>query len=155
MYTEKDYQENREQLKTRLIASIVPASIGLILSLVSFLLRWPEAVTMILSIISIGGFLFVYTMFISPVIAYGKHVDHALRGRTRSIEGTFVSMESEAVGRDGVNFYPMTLNVGNLDDEEDDRLFYYDANLPRPDWKAGDKLEITSYDNRVTKWTKF
>ena len=34
------------------------------------------------------------------------------------------------------------------------RLFYYDANLPRPEWRPGDHLKITSYDNRVTKWEK-
>jgi len=24
--------------------------------------------------------------------------------------------------------------------------------MPRPAWKEGEKLEITSYDNRVTAW---
>ena len=53
-----------------------------------------------------------------------------------------------------MDFYPVTLNVGDQGREEDDRLFYMDANLPRPDWQAGETLTLTFYDNRVTAWRR-
>ena len=154
MYQHSDYQENRDQLRSRLLAVGIPAALLLILTLVSFFLRWPEALTVILCIALCSLCIFSWSMLISPLLAYGKHVDHALNGRTRDTEGLFVSMEEECVGRDGVEFYPMTINVGDKNAEKDMRLFYYDANLPRPEWQPGDLLKITSYDNRVTKWEK-
>lgn len=154
MYTENDYQENRAQLKKRLLLSVSPAAVLLLLSIVSFVLRLPQVLTMVLCILGSCGFIFAYSMLIAPVIAYGKHINHALHGRTREIEGTFMVMEAEAVGRDGVQFYPLTLNVGDCSKEADDRLFYFDANLPRPDWQQGDRLHFVSYDNRVTQWKK-
>ena len=95
-------------------------------------------------------------MLISPLLAYGKHVDHALNGRTRDTEGLFVSMEEECVGRDGVEFYPMTINVGDKNAEKDmpviaelintvlescsahvDALSLKKADVPTPEQAAG------------------
>ena len=152
MYTNESYQQNRAQLRNRFIACGLPVLALFSLMLVSFVVRWAEALTVILSILTFGAGILLYGMFISPVIAYGKHLHHALNGRTRKLQGKFVMMEEEAVGRDGVMFYPFTVNVGDKGLEEDDRLFYMDANLPHPEWKEGDKLEITSFDNRVVAW---
>ena len=46
------------------------------------------------------------------------------------------------------------INVGVMEDEKDDRLFYYDANLPRPDWQAGETLTITAHDKSVGAWER-
>lgn len=154
MYTTQSYQENRAQLRSRLMKIGLPVLVLFVLMFVSFALRWPEAVTVILSIIAFGLAIFCYSMFISPVRAYGKHIDHALNGRTRQLTGTFLHMEEETVTRDGVSFYPFTISVGDKNEEVNHRLFYMDANLPRPDWKEDDELTITSYDNRVTAWEK-
>ena len=152
MYTNESYQQNRDQLRSRTIACGLPLLALFILMLVSFFLRWPEAVTVILCVLACSGAILLNGMLLSPIRAYGKHIAHALNGRTRQLQGVFVSMEDEAVGRDGVMFYPFVINVGDKGEEEDDRLYYMDANLPRPEWKQGDMLEITSYDNRVTSW---
>jgi len=152
MYANENYQQNRDQLRSRLISCCLPLLALFILMLVSFFLRWPEALTTLLSILTFSAAILLYGMYISPVIAYGKHIHHALNGHTRKLQGVFVSMEEEAVTRDGVSYYPFIINVGDKGEEEDDRLFYMDANMPRPAWKEGEKLEITSYDNRVTAW---
>lgn len=152
MYQPSDYQENRDQLRRRATAVGAPAVALLALTLLSFFLRWPQAVTMILCVLLCSHIIFCYTMFISPVLAYGQHIDHALNGRVRDAQGAFVQMEDQAVLREGLYFYPMTINVGDKGLAEDDRLFYYDANLPRPAWQPGEQLVITSYDNRVTAW---
>ena len=152
MYTEKSYQENRQQLKHRLLCIGLPVLVLFVLMLVSFFVRWPEAVTVILSIAAFGLAIFCYSMFISPLRAYGKHIHHALNGRTREITGSFLEMEETTVWRDGVQFYPFMISVGDKKEEENHRLFYMDANFPRPEWKEDDVLLITSFDNRVTAW---
>lgn len=154
MYTQKSYQENRQQLKTRLLAIGLPVTALFVLMLVSFFVRWPEALTVALCILAFGAAIFCYSLFISPLRAYGKHIDHALNGRTRQITGAFLEMEEGTVWRDGVQFYPFTISVGDKKEEENHRLFYMDANFPRPDWHEDDVLTITSYDNRVTAWEK-
>lgn len=154
MYTLQSYQDNRAQMRSRLITIGLPVLALFVLMIVSFALRWAEALTVVLSIATFSLAIFGYSLFVSPVRAYGKHIDHALHGRTRQLTGTFLSMEEEAVMRDGVSFYPFTISVGDKNDEGSHRLFYMDANLPRPDWKEDDELTITSYDNRVTAWEK-
>ena len=114
MYQQNDYDENRQQLRARSLTVGLPMAALLALAVVSFLLRWPQGVTMAL----------------------------------------FVSMDEASVTRENVDFYPVTLNVGDQGREEDDRLFYMDANLPRPDWQAGETLTLTFYDNRVTAWRR-
>ena len=48
----------------------------------------------------------------------------------------------------------MTLNGGDMESQEDDRLFYYDANLPRPDWKRGEQITVTAHDKALGAWTR-
>ena len=154
MYRNEDEALNRAQLRSRWLVLGGAALALLTLTLVSFLLRWPEAVTVLLSSALLAACIFGYSMFIAPVAVYGKHIDHALHGKTRETAGMFAGMEAEAVERDGLRFYPMSLNVGATLKDNGDRLFYYDANLPRPDWREGENLVLTSYDNRVTDWRR-
>lgn len=154
MYQQTDYEQIRQQQRTRSCAVIACAGALAAATHVSFFVRWPQGITMVLSFLCCAAAIFGYTMFVSPVRAYALHIAHALEGRTRQTSGVFVSMEQESVGRDKIDFYPVTLNVGSEGREEDDRLFYMDANLPRPDWQVGEKLVLTSYDNRITHWQR-
>ena len=154
VYRQEDYADISAQLKKRWIAVAVPAALLLVCVGVSFGLRWPQTVTALLTIAAIFLFIFCFAMFISPVIAYRRHIDHALHGKTHDTEGVFVEMEPDAVVREGLRLYPMTLNVGAGIRDDGDRLFYYDANLPRPDWQKGEGLTLTSYDNRVVAWER-
>jgi len=154
VYTVQDLEENRAQLRQRMIRTFVPAGLLLALTLVSFFLRWPQVITILLCIALCALLIFCYGMFIAPVRAYGKHIDHALNGRTRDAEGEFRGFDPETVLRDGINFIPLTINVGDTPKVGGDRLFYWDANLPQPDWREGERLVLTSYDNRVTAWRR-
>ena len=154
MYQSQDLADNRAQLRSRRLAVYIPAGLLLILTLVSFFLRWPQGVTAALTILFCSVVIFCYTLLISPVKIYGRHLDHALHGHTHETRGAFVGFEAEPVTREGLLFYPMTINVGATLRENGDRLFYYDAHLPLPDWQAGETLTLTSYDNRVTAWAR-
>jgi len=152
MYTNEILQDIRKQLHNRLLSFGLPVLALFVLILVSFFVRWPEAVTVILTVVACSAAVFCYGMLISPLRAYRKHIEHALSGRTRQNTGAFLHMEEEAVWRDGVQFYPFMISVGDKKEEENHRLFYMDANFPRPEWKEDDVLTLTSYDNRVTAW---
>lgn len=154
LYRQEDYADICAQLKKRRLALGAPVALLLALSALSFALRWPQGVTAALSILALCLLIFCHIMFISPVVAYRRHLDHALRGKSHDTQGVFVAMEQKAVTRDGLRLYPMTVNVGAGIRDDGDRLFYYDANLPRPDWREGDTLLLTSYDNLVVKWTR-
>jgi len=153
LYTEQDYTEIRSQIRRRSLALGVPAVVMLAGVIVSFVFRikW---LTMGLSVL-LGAFcIFGYGMLLYPVRAYGRHLDEVLHGRVRSTTGAFKEMEEQAVLREGVRYYPMMISVGDMENPEDDRLFYYDANLPRPDWKVGEMLTVTAHDKALGAWVK-
>ena len=153
VYTEQDYTDICAQIKQRKLLLAIPAAVLLAAVIVSFVfrIRW---LTMALSVLLGAGLIFCYGMLISPVTAYRRHLNDALHGRTRATTGAFKEMEDVPVMRDGVKYYPLMLNVGNMDDPEDDRLFYYDANLPLPDWKPGDMLTVTAHDKSLGAWVR-
>lgn len=153
MYTEKDYADIRAQLHRRLLALGLPALLAAagIIVVACLRIQWLAMVgTLLLGCYAI----FCYGMLLQPVIAYGRHLKNVLHGRVRTLTGAFKEMEENNVIRDGVHYYPMLLNVGNMESMEDDRLFYFDANLPRPDWKRGEMLTIISHDKAVGAWER-
>ena len=54
--------------------------------------------------------------------------------------------------REGVPCRPFMLNVGEVKDEKDDRLLYWDAHLPLPQWQEGAKLWVSTFDKSVCDW---
>ena len=153
MYTEQDFSDIRAQLNKRLLFTAIPTVIQLAAIIVSFVFR-VKLLTMALTLILGAGLIFVYSMLIYPVYAYKRHLNNVLHGKTRTLTGAFKEMEEGDVIREGVHYYPMLVNVGDMQSPEDDRLFYFDANLPRPDWQVGEKLTIISHDKAVGAWER-
>ncbi len=153
MYTEQDYSAISAQFKKRVLVASIPAVLLLGGIVWSFIVRikW---LTMLLTALTGAYCVFMHGMLIAPIAAYRRHIANALTGRTRKTTGIFKEMETTAVQREGVQYFPMLITVGDPADPEDDRLFYYDANLPRPDWTSGQKLTITSHDKFVADWEK-
>ena len=153
MYTEQDYQDICRQTNRRALIIGIPAAALLVGVIVSFILRirW---LTYGPSLALGCGLIFCYGLFLAPVKAYKRHLDEVLHGRVRTATGAFKEMEEQAVLRDGVRYYPMMISVGDVQNPEDDRLFYYDANLPRPDWKTGEMLTVTAHDKALGAWER-
>lgn len=153
MYTEQDYQDICAQCRRRQLAVWLPTAALAAAVIVSFALRI-QWLTVALTLLAGLYAIFCWGLFAAPVRAYRRHLDEVLHGRVRTATGTLKCLEEEAVIRDGVWYYPMTLSVGNPDDPEDDRLFYYDASLPRPDWQPGDALTVTAHDKALGAWER-
>lgn len=153
MYTEQDYQAYRKQLKKRSILLGIPAVLMLIGIIISFIVRI-QWLTIGLTMLCGCYCIFCHGMLLHPISAYIKHIDHILHGRTHQLTGLFKEMEDTVVVREGVEYRPMLMSVGNLQNPEDERLFYYDAHLEKPDWQVGEKLTLTAHDKYVGKWER-
>ncbi len=151
MYTKQDFDDLTAQLKKRRLILSLPCILLLGLIVYSLIIRlmWLTiALSILLGILLIFGI----TMFISPVSVYRRHVDHALYGRVRKTEGCLKEMEETPVWRDGLMLLPLIININDMKNEEDDRLFYYDGRRPLPGWDVGQRLLLTSYDKLITNW---
>ena len=149
MYTEEDFTLIKKQKNRRLLCLWIPVGILFAAVIVMAAVRVPEAYVRALTALTGMGAVFCWGMFISPVRAYYKHLDNVMHGRTHTVTGAFKEMDETAVDREGVQFYPMLINVGNMDDEEDDRLLYYDAHLPRPSFEKGQMMTAAVHDKAV------
>lgn len=153
MYTEQDYADICTQKKKRTLLLLLPLLLMLALLVYSLIVRI-ELLTTLTTIAAGILSLFVHGLFIKPVSAYAAHIDQVLHGRVRTLTGAFKEMETETTLRDGVLYYGFLLNVGRMNDEEDDRLFYWDANLPLPDWKKGERITVTHHDKALGAWER-
>ncbi len=152
MYTESDYQSICSQYKKRSLSLWIPVAAAAIAIFVLAILRVPEVIVILSTILAGGAAIFVFGLYVKPVLAYKRHMNNCLHGRTHLVTGAFKEMEEVCVDRDGVSFWPMILNVGSMEDEEDDRLLYYDANLERPSFEKGQMLTVSAHDKAVAKW---
>lgn len=153
MYTEQDYADICAQKSKRLIAVLIPVVLLLALLVYSLVIRSrliSVIATIAMGILWIAG----YGLFVKPVNDYRRHMDLVMHGRVRTVTGAFKEMEEQITMREGVQYYALLLNVGRMDDEADDRLFYYDANLPRPEWEKGEMLTVTHHDKALGKWER-
>ncbi len=150
MYKTNDWEENNRQLKRRLLALLIPLALflaGIVVSLLPDVrLQW---LTILLTILGGAMVIFCYGMFLSPVLSYSRHLKNVLEGRKRETTGRLTEVGSQSCFREGVEYYPMTVNVGEKGDEADDRLFYYDVHKGMPPFEPGDLITIVSHDKAV------
>ena len=74
---------------------------------------------------------------------------YLLAGRKRSTTGYLKEISEDVFDRDGMEVYSMLINVGEKNDPEDDRLFYYDIYKPAPEMPVGTRVTVTSNDRLV------
>ena len=153
MYSHQDLDDISKQLKKRASAWGIPGALllaGIVLSVIYRIAWLSITLVILLSFMMI----FSWGLFLSPVRKYRIFVSSALNGRNRSIQGHFRFFEKEEAVRDGVRFVPFYINISGGIEEEDDRLFYFDSNLPLPTWQPGEKLLIASQDKAVISWQR-
>ncbi len=156
LYTQEDLQQADAMFKRRLLAALLPAVLVIVLGVALFVIgrihrsdtmwMWTAALT----ILGGGYFLFGYGVAVKPARIYRTHVGYMLNGRQRETTGVFKSFSEETSDRDGLICHAMMLNVGEVDDPEDDRLFYYDAYKPKPDMPLGTRVTVRSNDKAVS-----
>ena len=151
MYSEQDVRSIERKIRSIQLLVWIPAAILLAGVVWSFILRikW---LTILLSALCGCWIIFTWENLYVPRRAYRSHILNALHNASKEFEGRYLRTETTPVERENVMFYAFYLNVGDKNDPEDDRLFYYDALLPLPDWHSGDRLRVRSYDKFVASY---
>lgn len=155
MYSEKDWQEINQLLKKRWLLTLIPSLIVLGTAITVFVygqLNRSEVLWMLtaaLTLIGGGYLLFFYGVYVRPALIYRKNLRYLLTGRQRVTTGIFKEFSEDVSDRDGMEVYAMLLNVGEKNDPEDDRLFYYDAYKPLPEMPLGTRVTVHSNDKLV------
>ncbi|MBQ1255810.1 MAG: hypothetical protein IIX93_00850 [Clostridia bacterium] len=148
MYTEKDFLHANKQKKIRVTLFAFMAAAFLALMFVFNTMRIQP-----LSIFTaVAGFMvsyFIWSFKVSPWVKYDKHLKEVRTGQKRETACEIMYFTDETRLVDGVEVHELVARVGK--EEEDERLYYWDADKKRPDLKEGDKVSIVSYGNFVVE----
>lgn len=154
MYTAKDEAQALALWKKRIRLAALPCAAAVLAAaalLVLGRMRRSDTLWMAsaaLTILGGGYFLFLFGVWAKPALDYLRHVRQMLNGRTRETEGVLVSVSDTPSARDGITCYALMLNLGS-GEPEDDRLFYFDAEKPRPDALVGLRVRVRSNSNMI------
>jgi hypothetical protein len=151
LYADQDLVELKAQLKRRWLSLLLP-ELALLALLVYTLVVRNKTLTVLCSIAMGCLAVSMLTLWIMPVRRYLLFLQEALQGRHRELEGKFKGFDHLPVQREGLCFMPFIVNVGNPEEEKDDRLLYWDWNLPLPPWQPAQSLWISSFDKVVLAW---
>ena len=160
LYTEHDREVIRSMLRRRWLMTAIPSALILIAAIVIFVMGRMERsdtlwmLTAALTVVGGGYFLFFYGVLVHPARIYRTHLGYMLEGRMRVTTGVYKSFSPETTDHDGLEAHAMLLNIGDKDDPEDDRLFYYDALKPAPAYPLGTRVTVKSNDKMVSSITE-
>lgn len=153
MYSKQDIQCISRQIRKRIAVFSLP-SMFLLASIVYSFTQRNQSVTILSSIALCFFLIFIWGLFLSPLFRYKRFLTYMLYGKSRTTDGFFKCFLPDISERDGVLFHALYINIGNSDNEEDDRLFYWDARLALPDWDKGDHLSVVSHDKAIIRWNR-
>lgn len=157
MYTQEDMTVVKRRLTKRWWITAVPAVLLAAAAVAVFVagqLARSETLWMVTAALTVAGgvyFLFFYGVYTRPMLLYARHVDYMLNGRKRETTGILKAFASEVSDKEGIDCHAMLVNVGERDEEEDDRLFYYDAHKPKPEMPLGTRVTVVSNDRMVAE----
>lgn len=148
MYSEKDFIQANRQMKIRVILFVILAVIFAAAMFVFNAMRiQPASISA-----AVVGFIvcyFIWSFKVSPWVQYNRHMKEIKTGQKRETACEIKYFTDETRIMDGVEVHELIVTVGK--EEEDERLYYWDADKQRPDVKEGDKVSIVSYGNFVVE----
>lgn len=160
MYTQQDMIDIKNQLKKRWLVTLVPSLAVLAAAIAIFVygqLNRSDVLWMLTSALTMvgGGYLLFFVgVYVRPALAYRKHLGYMLNGRKRETTGVFKAFSEDVCIREGLEVHAMLVNVGEKNDPEDDRLFYYDVYKTAPEMQLGERITVISNDKMVANITR-
>lgn len=151
MYSQEDYLAVGRQLRKRRLVCALPLVLLLAAIVLSFLQRIEWLSAALLALLAVSA-LFCHQLFILPVKRYQAFLQLALHGRNRKDMVRFDNISLQAVVREGLRCYPATMRADSQNEELDERTYYWDANLPFPDWQQGQEICLMSHEKLITGW---
>ncbi len=157
-HTREMYDENQKKIRSLRLRLATIALVGVVVIVAVLIWRSPTgmdrsrekpaqfAVTAVTLLFG-GACLFYRGMRLAPLTAYARYLRELQSGLTREVEGVVVRFAGETSFREGLYFYQLVLNVGDLREEKDERFFYWDALLPRPQLEPGMHVSAKAHGN--------
>lgn len=165
LHGDMDAQRNGTRIRRMMIIFGIGTAIAICLIVASFI--WRDAThlnnpnetasqVVTIAITAVWGSLviFLWSMKLSPLLAYRRYLRDIKGGLSRDVEGVVTQFDDAPTFRDGLNFYAMIVNVGDTNDPEDERLLYWDAHLARPEIHVGDRVQARAHGNDIIALTK-
>lgn len=156
MYTEQELLDVAKEKKRRIFITLIPTVLVFLIAVAIFVYGqitrsqtlW--VITVLLTIISWGALLFLYGTWIKPARLYQRHIHYMLHGKQVITTGYLKEISDIISIQDSLPFYSILINVGEKDDPEDDRLFYYDAQKENIPFAIGTKITVSSNDRKIS-----
>lgn len=155
MYTENDFVLIRKQTRIRVILLIALICLFVAVLVVFNSLRM-QVLTCATAAIGFIVSYFLCSFKVAPYVKYNRFLKDVKTGQRRVTECEFKYFTPETRMHDGVEVHEMIVSVASTvgKDEEDERLFYWDADKQQPDYTEGDMISVTSYGNFVVDCKK-
>lgn len=151
MYSKQDIQNAGQKVKGELTISLILLALGVAFIVAGMIIRNKN-----LAIIGgiAGSWLFYTHLMIKtmPWVRYKRFLNDLTNGLSHETDAWFCSMDESPRMLDGLAVYDVTVRVG--DAEEDSRLFYWDADKPRPELKPDERVHIVSFGKYITQLDK-
>jgi hypothetical protein len=155
LYSQTDRTQAITEQKKRRWLVVLPTALLLALAFASFVWfrlhhstsGWPW--TALLTVLSGAYFIFFYEVYLRPVSLYRRHVEYMLTGKKREAVGFLREVSDTPIDKDGMDCFSITINIGQNQNPDDDRLFYLDALKPMPVWPLGSYIKVSSNDRMV------
>lgn len=160
LYSESDRNEALAMRKRRMLVVWLPTALLLLLAVGMFVLyRMQHDVSgwIVSSVLTIAGgtyCIFLFGVYLRPVLKYKKHLDYMLDGRKRVTDGILKDITQAVQDRDGIDCYCVLINIGEKDDPEEDRLLYLDAYKSMAGFQVGDRIHVESNDRLISSISK-
>ncbi len=154
-YSQADRSQAATELQKRRWVVFLPTALMLLAAVASFVgFRLHRDTggwiwTGLLTILGGAYFLFFYDVYLKPVRQYKRHVDYMLDNPKRETVGLLKAITQDAQDHNGVDCRMITLNVGEKDAPEDERVFYLDSLKTPPALAYGTRVRVTSNDRMV------
>ncbi len=158
LHSEQIRQENDRKIKSVRMALIAWLLLGAALIAVALVWRSPtsmdtsrekpaQAIVTGLTLAFGASGLLLRGMKLAPKIAYRRFLKELRGGLSHVEEGVVIGFDEDATFREGLDFYRLTMNVGDLADPKDERILYWDANLPKPALEIGARVRANIHGN--------
>ena len=157
MYTEADHNDVRAQLKKRWLVAALPSALLFLVAVAVFAVcqtrrqDWGWIFACAATIVSGAYLLFLYGVYVRPMRLYSRHIGYMLTGHQRETKGVLAEVSDRPVDKDGLDWYAVTVNVGEKGDPEDDRLLYYDALKGKLEIPLGTQVVALSNDKMISE----
>jgi len=153
LYTEQHLDNIHAQGNRYWKLTMIPGLVLVALIVYSMVIRNQSMTT--IAVIVLGAMLiFVHGMIIKPLRCYENHLYNALHGRLHTMEATYVDTEPDISVVDGVRYYAMTfMSHDEYTGKEVERLMYFDALQPLPEFKKDAKVTLTYYDRQIAAYS--